>query len=69
MKHTVALQSVWGPSIATVFFEFFYYYMGGGINAADTSPTSLIVHFWIELFAEHNGLPTARDDFYCPTSA
>jgi hypothetical protein len=41
---------------------------GGGIYSADTSPTSLLVHLWIELFAEYNGFPTARDWCYCPTN-
>jgi hypothetical protein len=42
--------------------------MGGGIYAVDTSPISLIVHLWIELFAERNGFPTACDWCYCPTN-
>jgi hypothetical protein len=46
---------------------------GGRYQWVDTSPT-LADCLWFnalhsELFAEHNGFPTARYNFYCPIGA
>jgi hypothetical protein len=47
--------------------------MGGGIDVCGYLPhivnSSLVdLHCSRELFAEHNGFSTARDEFYCPTA-